>query len=513
MEGYLVYFSAETWTLLLLLISLVVVYGYWPYGLFRQLGIPGPKPLPFVGTLLEYKKAIHEFDMECFQKYGKTWGIYDGRSPVLCTVDSTIIKSVLVKEFYTYFTNKKEQSLGGPLKGTLFDSKDEEWKRIRSALSPLFTSGRLKEMFWIMKNHSNTLVKNLEKTAKQGGGVNINKLFGAYTMDVITGSAFSVNIDSLNNPNDPFASNVKKMMDFNLFSPGLFIAALFPFLLPVMEKLNFSVFSESALEFFFAALKRIKVDRLDENYKRRVDFLQLMIESQTSPKNEDQNGDQIKKGLSDNEILCQSVIFMLAGYESGSSSLSFFFYNMATNPDAMRKLQEEIDHTFPNQAQVEYDPLMNMDYLEATLSESLRLFPAANRLDRFCKKTVEINGITIPKQASVVVPIYALHRDPEYWPDPDVFNPERFTKGNKENVDPYMYMPFGAGPRICIGMRFALVSLKLAIVEILQRFDVSTCDETKIPLEFCSKLFMCPKEPIKLKFTPRGVGASKNDQH
>ncbi|XP_062866976.1 cytochrome P450 3A27-like [Trichomycterus rosablanca] len=503
MEGYLVYFSAETWTLLLLLISLVVVYGYWPYGLFRKLGIPGPKPLPFVGTLLEYKKPIHEFDVECFRKYGRVWGIYDGRSPVLCITDKTVIKSVLVKECYTLFTNRRDFGLNGDLYNAVFLSKDEDWKRIRSVLSPSFTSGRLKEMFWIMKTHADTMVKNLKKTAKQAGRVDVKELFGAYMMDVITGSAFSVDIDSLNNPNDPFVTNVKKLVEFDFFNPLLFIAALFPFMLPLLEKLNFSVFPKSTVEFFFASLKKIKVDRQDENYKRRVDLLQLMMDSQTSPMEGDQNGDQMSKGLSDHEILCQSVIFIFAGYETSSSTLAFFFYNIATNPDAMRKLQEEIDHTFPNQAPAEYDLVMNMDYLDAALRESLRLYPVAGRTDRICKKTVEINGIKIPKDVIVMVPIYALHRDPEYWTDPDTFNPERFTEDNKEDVDPYVYMPFGAGPRNCIGMRFALVVMKLAIVEILQRFDIRLCEETKVPLEMGANPFMCPKDPIKLEFTPR----------
>ncbi|XP_016390147.1 cytochrome P450 3A40-like, partial [Sinocyclocheilus rhinocerous] len=117
-------------------------------------------------------------------------------------------------------------------------------------------------------------------------------------------------------------------------------------------------------------------------------------------------------GLSDHEILSQSMIFIFAGYETTSSTLSFFFYNLATNPEAMKKLQEEIDQTFADKAPVDYEAVMNMEYLDAALNESLRLFPVAGRLERVCKKTVDINGLLIPKDMVVMIPTYALHRDP-----------------------------------------------------------------------------------------------------
>ncbi|KAF5889820.1 cytochrome P450 3A30-like [Clarias magur] len=197
------------------------------------------------------------------------------------------------------------------------------------------------------------------------------------------------------------------------------------------------------------------------------------------------------------------MIFIFAGYETSSSTLSFLFYILASNPDTVKKLHKEIDATFPKKADVDYDGVMNMDYLDAVLNESLRLYPVALRLERVCKKTVEINGQVIPKDSVVMVPIYALHRDPEYWPDPEAFKPERFTKENKENLEQYAYMPFGVGPRNCIGMRFALVAMKLAIVEILQRFDVGLSAETKVPLELNNSGVLSPKNPIKLQFTPR----------
>uniref|UniRef100_A0A087XRU9 unspecific monooxygenase n=1 Tax=Poecilia formosa TaxID=48698 RepID=A0A087XRU9_POEFO len=450
-------------------------------------------------NILNQNNGFFNFDQECYRKYGKIWGIYDGRQPVLCVADPEIIKAILVKECYSFFTNRRNFHLNGALYDSLFNAEDDQWKRIRSVLSPSFTSGRLKEMFEIMKSHSANLIHSMKKKADKGEALELKEFFGSYSMDVVTSTAFSVDIDSLNNPSDPFVTNIKKMLKFDLLNP-LFLArkTFFPFLGPILEKFEFSFFPKSVTDFFYASLEKIKSNRETSQQKSRVDFLQLMIDSQKN------NGLQKDKRLSDHEILSQSMIFIFAGYETSSSSLTFLAYNLATNPEIMRKLQEEIDSTFPNKAPVQYQPLMEMDYLDSVINESLRLFPIAARLERVAKASVEINGLVIPKDMVVLVPTWPLHRDPEIWPEPEKFKPEsRFSKKNKEDIDPYTYMPFGVGPRNCIGMRFALVVMKLAVVEILQRYSFSVCKETEIPFEMDVQGLLAAKRPIQLKLIPR----------
>ncbi|MEQ2218481.1 hypothetical protein XENOCAPTIV_003799 [Xenoophorus captivus] len=130
-----------------------------------------------------------------------------------------------------------------------------------------------------------------------------------------------------------------------------------------------------------------------------------------------------------------------------------------------------------------YQSLMEMEYLDSVINESLRLFPIAPRLERVAKASVEINDLVIPKGMVVMVPTWPIHRDPEIWPEPEKFKPERFSKKNKDNIDPYTYMPFGSGPRNCIGLRFALLVMKLAVVEILQQYSFSVCKETEVRLQ------------------------------
>ncbi|XP_031288388.2 cytochrome P450 3A29 [Camelus dromedarius] len=490
-------FSLETWVLLATSLVLLYLYGTYSHGFFKKLEIPGPRPLPYFGNVLGYRKGFWAFDSKCFKKYGKIWGFYDGQQPVLAITDPDMIKTVLVKECYSVFTNRRFIGPRGIMKNAMSVAQDEQWKRVRTLLSPTFTSGKLKEMFPIIGQYGDVLVRNMRKEAEKGNPVTMKNIFGAYSMDVITSTAFGVNIDSLNNPQDPFVENSKKLFRFDFLDPFLLTIIFFPFLTLVYEALNITLFPKSAVNFFTKSVKRMKENRLKDKQKHRVDFLQLMIDSQNSKETD------THKALTDLEIVAQGIIFIFAGYETTSNSLSFIMYELATHPDVQQKLQKEIDATFPNKAPPTYDGLLHMEYLDMVVNETLRIFPLPGRLERVCKKDVEINGVFIPKGTLVMVPVYALHKDPALWTEPEEFRPERFSKKNQDSINPYTYLPFGTGPRNCIGTRFAMMSMKLALVKVLQNFSFKPCKETQIPLELGTQGILQPKKPIILKVVPR----------
>uniref|UniRef100_A0A8C1Y9H9 unspecific monooxygenase n=1 Tax=Cyprinus carpio TaxID=7962 RepID=A0A8C1Y9H9_CYPCA len=477
-----------TWTLVLLVLTLLYIYGVWPHGFFKKLGIPGPRPWPFFGTLLSYTKGLCNFDMECAKKYGKVWGIYDGRLPILMVTDLEMIKVIMVKECYSNFINRRVSS--PKPKHSFVQGK---WKRMRSTLSPYFTSGRLKEIFPIAVTHADRFIKNMQKKDHEQP-VKVKEVVGPYSLDVVTSSSFSVDIDSINKADDPFVTNVKKFIQFNMFNP------LFLLIRMLLLKMGVTLFSKSAMDFFYSAVKKIK-DEHNKESDGRVDFLQLMLQNQIPGDHFGDTDEQPAKGLTDHEILSQSLVFILGGYETTSTTLTFLLYNLATNPDCLEKLVEEIDTNFPPDTPITYDALMKMDYLEMAINESMRLLPTAPRLERSSKKTVEINGVTIPKDTLVGIPTYVLCRDPQLWESPDEFRPERFSPESKSVINQYAFLPFGLGPRNCIGMRFALMIMKILVVKLLQNFSVETCKETQIPLEM-NAAFQ-PKVPITLKFIPR----------
>uniref|UniRef100_G1LCJ9 unspecific monooxygenase n=1 Tax=Ailuropoda melanoleuca TaxID=9646 RepID=G1LCJ9_AILME len=153
-----------------------------------------------------------------------------------------------------------------------------------------------------------------------------------------------------------------------------------------------------------------------------------------------------------------------------------------------------------------YDALAQMEYMDMVLNESLRLYPIAGRLERMCKKDVEISGVFIPKGTLVIVPTFSLHRDLDLWPEPEEFRPERFSKKNKDSINPYIYLPFGTGPRNCLGMRFAIMNMKLALVRVLKNFSFQPCKETQIPLKLSAQGLIRPEKPIVLKVDIRYCG-------
>ncbi|XP_031759506.1 cytochrome P450 3A29 isoform X2 [Xenopus tropicalis] len=430
--------------------------------------------------------------------------IYEGQKPLLAIVDPVIIKSIMIKECYSNFTNRRDLGLTGPLKSSVLVSKDEQWKRIRTVLSPTFTSGKLKQMFPLMKHYGELLVKNIHKKIDNKEPLDMKHIFGSYSMDIVLSTSFSVNVDSMNNPNDPFVTNARNLFKFSFFNPLFLIAILCPFLVPLLDKMNFCFLSLKILNFFKDAVASIKKKRQKGTHEDRVDLLQLMVDAQSnegeSVPEEEKHG---YKELSDTEILAQSLIFIMAGYETTSTTLMFLAYNIATHPDVQRKLEEEIDALLPNKAPPTYDALMKMEYMDMVINETLRMFPPAIRIDRVCKKTMEINGVTIPAGVVIVVPLFVLHLNPEIWPEPEEFQPERFSKENQKNQDPYNFLPFGVGPRNCIGMRFALVNMKLVLTILLQNFRFETCKDTPVPLKICTDGYLKPTKPIILNLIPK----------
>ncbi|XP_072916752.1 cytochrome P450 3A30-like [Hemitrygon akajei] len=503
--------SDQTCILILTALVLLACYSVLPYGVFKRLGIPGPRPLPFIGTFLHYRKGMFKFDTECYQKYGTIWGIYDGRQPVLCITDPDLIKTVLIKEFYTLFTNRRNIGLNGPFEETVGVVADEKWKKIRNVLSPAFSSGRLKEMWSIINHHAEKLVKLAEKKASLNEAVNVKDICGPYGLDVISSISFSVDFDSINNADDFIIVNVKKLVKFSLFNPAVFLALIFPAITPILEKLQVSFIPIDVAKFLMETVLAMRKKRQKNGSTDRVDFLQVMIDSQANATNSEHQSNvnnSTRKAMTDSEVLAQCIVFIMGGYETASTTLSNVLYNLAMYPDVQKKLQQEIDEAFPNKAQPTYG-VMHLEYLEMVISETLRLYPPAPRLDRVCKKDVKLNGVTIPKDTVVVVPVYVLHRDPKYWQEPEEFRPERFSKEEWKSSNSCIYLPFGLGPRNCIAKRFAQFVIKMGLVSLLQRLTFVPCKETPVPLEIDVKGPMHPKKPIILKLVPRTNTDSK----
>ncbi|RZC38786.1 p450 domain containing protein, partial [Asbolus verrucosus] len=214
--------------------------------------------------------------------------------------------------------------------------------------------------------------------------------------------------------------------------------------------------------------------REEKNYTRN-DFLQLLIDLKGS-----------EDGLTMNDVAAQSFVFFLAGFETSSTLMTFTLYELARNQDIQQRLRDEINTVLAkHDGKITYDSIQEMKYMNQVIDESLRMYPPASLTNRKCVKDYKVpdDDITIEKGTSVIIPILGIHYDEEYYPNPEKFDPERFTEENKNSRHPYAHLPFGEGPRNCIGMRFGLMQAKVGLTSMIRNFQFTVSRKTKEPLK------------------------------
>ena len=185
-------------------------------------------------------------------------------------------------------------------------------------------------------------------------------------------------------------------------------------------------------------------------------------------------------------MMAQGWIFFIAGYETTATTLSFCSYELALNPEVQERLHEEVISAIDSNGDINYEELSKLPFLDAVLSETLRMYPPVIRLERKSLSDYQLadTGIKVRKGDNIEIPVFAIHHSEEFYDNPFQFNPDRFMPENRHQIKPYTYLPFGAGPRNCIGMRFALMEAKLGLAQIIRRYRFFRSEQTAVPLKF-----------------------------
>ncbi|CAG2240592.1 CYP3A [Mytilus edulis] len=458
--------------------------------------------------------GVSKTDQDLVPKYGSVVGVYNGTIPVLLVTDTDLIKEIFVKEYQT-FTNRvlilKTDDL---LDSMITAAEDDHWKFIRSTMTPTFTSGKFTSMLPMILRCCDDLVDNINGKLEQNDTVEMTEVFGGFTLDVIASTAFGLQVNSQKEPDNEFVTNTKKTLTDSVVKPYFVIVMIFPFLKNLMGTLfKAPVFGEGSEDFFRNIVQQLVAERKSNSNSHFRDFIQLMLNSHKDKTKEKENGriDELggldfseykNRGMNENEILTNSMVFFGAGFDTTKTTLSFAAYVLALHPDMQERLFTEIDNEL-GKSPPTYDSLPNMKYLEMFLAEVLRLYAAVPRINRRAKSDITVNGMFIPKDTDVTIPISALHRNPKYWPEPEKFDPERFTDENKATRPMYSYLPFGLGPRVCIGMRLALIETKYALISTVQNFKFVVGSKTEIPMPLEKGFITRPLNGIHLKIEKR----------
>lgn len=207
------------------------------------------------------------------------------------------------------------------------------------------------------------------------------------------------------------------------------------------------------------------------------------------------------KRLTEMEAMAQCVLFFLAGQETTLTTLTFAAYQLALNPAIQEKLRKEVDECIAaNGPEPSLDVISKLKYLNCVVSEALRLLPPVVRLERCGSNDYVLGdtGMKLPSGCTVIIPVYSIHHDPEFFSDPECFKPDRFNEENVGSIHPYTYLPFGAGPRNCIGSRFVLQSIKMCLLHSVHSVEFTKTDKTKVPLSIKPGIGVLTTEDITL---------------
>ncbi|CAH1400038.1 unnamed protein product [Nezara viridula] len=499
---------------ILAIIILWLIYKYWisNYKYFEEKGIPSiPGRFPFGSdmdmTLM--RKFQGDLFLEMFKKFPSSpyFGLYLMRKPTLIIKDPEYVQVVLVKEFSSF----KDRLLikvpeSDTLSQHLINLEGDKWKALRNKLSPTFTSGRMKAMFPLFLKTSEAFDSLLESHVNSV--IDVKDLATRYTTDILCSCAFGLDTNVMQEKDSELIQLGKNILNINLrLMVAFLITTTFPKLAEIFQIRCTPEKKESQLLVYNLVKKT--VEQREENNIRRKDFLDLLIQLKNKGTLDDEKGEESQGNIPEftlnmERLAAQCFVFFVAGYETASSVQSFCLYELALNPAMQERVQTEIDRMEQLHAGVTYDAVKEMTYLDMVVSETMRKYPTIGTMSRMCTKTVTMpNGDTIEKGQFIFIPIWALHRNSEYFPDPDKFDPERFSEENKHTINPYAYLPFGEGPRFCIGKRFGLLQTKMGLISILKKYSVEPCESTQIPLKMSVEVLTKATEPIKLKLLKR----------
>jgi cytochrome P450 len=204
------------------------------------------------------------------------------------------------------------------------------------------------------------------------------------------------------------------------------------------------------------------------------------------------------EGMSDELVLSESMQLLVAGHETSSNGLSWILYLLSTRPDCLERVRQELDSALGD-APLSHGALARLEFTTQVIQESLRLYPPFWMIDRMAVADDRVGEIAIPAGSTVIVYVYGAHHAPRYWPDTESFDPERFTKTNAQQQTPFTYLPFGGGPRGCIGGNYAMLQILMILSDLLRRYDFQLVPGQTI--EARPMVILRPKHGIRMTFT------------
>ncbi|XP_026740677.1 cytochrome P450 6B2-like [Trichoplusia ni] len=506
-------------SLLTVLISLLYYISQRKFGYWEKRNVPYVKPLPLLGNYAKYmlqKQYPGQMLQELCKRFPDRsyFGAFFGTEPVLVVNSPEVVKDVFTKDFY-YFNGREisDHVENEIITRNLFFASGDKWKVVRQNLTALFSSSKMKKMFYLLEKCNHSLEDMLTYETSKNNVIEARDLGARYTMDCICSCAFGV--DSMVMGKE--TNNVFKTMAEQIFEASntrglkMILRAAWPSLFYGMKM---QLFPSTIDEFFSKLLKGVFESR---NHKPspRNDFVDLVL---TFKNEENLIGDsisnsktgkdtKIKLKVDDDLLVAQCILFFAAGFETSATTISFTLFELAKNPAVQEKVIAEIDEYVARQKnKLEYECVNDLPYLDAAVYETLRMYPIFGILTREVMDDYQFaDGVKVEKGLRVHIPVYHFHFNPDYFRDPEEYKPERFLPENKKDLKPYTFFPYGEGPRICIGSRFAKMQVMAGLITILKEYRVELGEDMPKSLNLDARtILIAPREQgLNIKFIRR----------
>ncbi|KAI5652183.1 cytochrome p450 domain-containing protein [Phthorimaea operculella] len=509
------------------------------YSMFERRGVKTPKVIIPYGNwrdMFKGEKHASVVMTEIYKSFPEERfiGSFEYLKPLLIVRDLELIKKITIKD-YEYFIDHQtflDPEVNPLFAKGLFFLNGQTWKDMRSTLTPAFTGSKMRQMIPFMNEVGDQMILNLKKNINNSKSgqleVDVKDLMARYACDVIASCAFGLKVDSHSERENEFFIKGTRAATFKFKQQMVFlISATWPWL---VRRLNLKLF-DAPSEHFYRSIVLSSMEERERLNIRRPDMINILMEARKGKLQQEEKTNDTDAGFAtveqysvadknsvtrkwdDDALVAQAVLFFVAGFDTISSVMSFLLYELALNPDIQDRLVEEIKEVSAKHGgKVDFNTIQDMTYLDMCVSEALRKWPSTIFIERKCVKDYNMGkpnpnatqDYIIRKGEGLQIPTWPMHRDPQYYPNPEKFDPERFSEENKHKINPATYTAFGMGPRNCIGSRFALYEIKIMIFQLLQKMEVSPSARTTIPPELeAGTFFMYMKGGVHLNFKIR----------
>jgi cytochrome P450 len=424
----------------------------------------------------EFLQHPGAFIAEKNKTYGESFYLHIPLRTVICTADPNVVKHVLQTNQKNYRKSFAYKQMRLALGMGLVTSEGEFWRKQRRMIQPTFYKTQLEDLFKGMFAETENYVEALE--ARRGSEIDISQEMMHLTSNVVLRTLFSSDNDL--NPDEVYEQMVgaQEYMVHRINNP-----LLIPFNYINGRHKQFLKDKKAFNSKIYELIDSRKVEKNPPN-----DLLTMLISAK------DENGE----GMSNEQLRDEAVTIFAAGHETSANALAWTFYLLSQHPEVVRKLRQELDEVLEGRTP-KFGDLRQLQYTKQVIEEGMRLYPPAHAVGREAIEDDEINGEKVKKDTIVLVSIYALHRSEKYYENPEKFDPGRFTPERVKARPKNAYLPFGAGPRMCIGNHFAMMEMQLILASIVQKFDFSLAANQNV--EMSALLTLKPKENIRLQLT------------